>query len=157
MNPQVVPCSHALTHSHTHTLTHFRLQSLEEFAGRVKRVSDVVGDDPSSHLFDPVNAFQLVNRYFNGWMTLHDNLYQDNAQGKSLLSSPFVARVLLCKSTSTVPPSHLLFSTHTYTHRSDGKYFHEPISLSIKGGLLRCYHCYPQTPRYLPATAQCDC
>ena len=81
----------------------------------MKRVSDVVGDDPSSHLFDPVNAFQLVNRYFNGWMTLHDNLYQDNAQGKSLLSSPFVARVLLCKSTSTYPPP-ISSSPHTHTH-----------------------------------------
>jgi len=62
----------------------------------VKRVSDAVGDDPSSHLFDPVNAFQLVNRYYNGWMTLHDSVYKDNAQGEcSLPTQPHTSSALL--------------------------------------------------------------
>ena len=154
---------HSLTHTHTHTRC--RLQSLEEFAGRVKRVSEVVGDDPSSHLFDPVNAFQLVNRYYKGWMTLHDDLYQDNAQGKLLLPSPFVVRVWPCKNTfnhaPTVPHPSLLpplpSPPHTHSHRSHGQYFYEPVSLSLKRRFLRCHHCHPQTPRYLPAAASCDC
>ena len=63
--------------SHVH-----RIQRLAEFAGKVQRAQDLVGDNPSAHLFNPVNAFQLVNRYSNGWMTLHDQLYEDNAKGR---------------------------------------------------------------------------
>ena len=58
-----------------------RLKKLEDFAGRVQHAQDLAGEDPSSHLYNPVNAFQLVNRYSNGWMTLHHQLYEDNAKG----------------------------------------------------------------------------
>lgn len=59
-----------------------RLRSLEEFAAKVGRAQALAGDNPSAHLFNPVNAFQLVNRYSNGWMKIHDKLYEDNAKGK---------------------------------------------------------------------------
>jgi prolyl 4-hydroxylase len=55
---------------------------LEEFAAKVGRAQSLAGDNPSAHLFNPVNAFQLVNRYSNGWMKLHDKLYEDNAKGE---------------------------------------------------------------------------
>ena len=64
-------------------LSLFRLRGLEEFASKVDRAQRLAGDSPSAHLFNPVNAFQLVNRYSNGWMKLHDKLYEDNAKGKS--------------------------------------------------------------------------
>ena len=66
-----------------HLLSCSRLQALEDFGNRVQRALDVIDEeDPSQHLYDPVNAFQLVNRYINGWMVLHDTLYEDNAQGR---------------------------------------------------------------------------
>ena len=58
-----------------------RIQRLEEFAGKVEKAQALAGDNPPAHLYNPVNAFQLVNRYSNGWMTLHDQLYEDNAKG----------------------------------------------------------------------------
>ena len=58
-----------------------RLSELEKFAGQVEKALDSVGEDPEEHLYNPVNAFQLTNRYTNGWMKLHENVYSDNAQG----------------------------------------------------------------------------
>ena len=55
---------------------------MEEFATKVSRAQALAGDNPSAHLFNPVNAFQLVNRYSNGWMKIHDKLYEDNAKGE---------------------------------------------------------------------------
>ena len=61
---------------------------LEEFSSRVQRATEAAGDDLSAHLFDPVNAFQLVNRYTNGWMKLDDTVYQDNSGGAFASNSP---------------------------------------------------------------------
>ena len=48
----------------------------------MKRAHNLVDyDDPQHHLGDPINAYQLVNRYTNGWMELHDSIYMDNGQG----------------------------------------------------------------------------
>lgn len=60
-----------------------RLKELERFADRITYAHGLFeGKPPSTHLHDPVNAFQLVNRYANGWMKLHDNVYSDNSKGK---------------------------------------------------------------------------
>ena len=59
-----------------------RLQRVEGFADRVRSALEAASADPTAHLYDPVNAFQLVNRYINGWGALHDDLYKDNAQGE---------------------------------------------------------------------------
>lgn len=48
---------------------------------------EAAGSDPTAHLYDPVNAFQLVNRYINGWGTIHEDIYEDNEEGKSSSSS----------------------------------------------------------------------
>ena len=64
-------------------LLFFRLDRIEQFANRVQTALASAGDDPSSHLSDPVNAYQLVNRYTNGWASLHDDVYDDNGQGLS--------------------------------------------------------------------------
>ena len=55
---------------------------MEEFAAKVGRAQNLAGESPSGHLTNPVNAFQLVNRYSNGWMKIHDKLYEDNAKGE---------------------------------------------------------------------------
>ncbi len=55
---------------------------VEIFANSVNHAFDLFADkDVSSYLYDPVNAFQLVNRYNNGWMKLHEHVYTDNSQG----------------------------------------------------------------------------
>lgn len=59
----------------------FRLKLLESFAGRVEKALNVSSGHVSQHLHDPVNAFQLTNRYTNGWMKMHENIYHDNGQG----------------------------------------------------------------------------
>ena len=59
-----------------------RLQQLEEFSSLVSKAHDLYhGQAAATHLYDPVNAFQLVNRYFNMWMKLHENVYADNSKG----------------------------------------------------------------------------
>ncbi|CAI7999257.1 Prolyl 4-hydroxylase subunit alpha-2 [Geodia barretti] len=58
-----------------------RLGRVEQFADRVRLALTSASQDPSTHLSDPVNAYQLVNRFTNGWATLHDHVYEDNAQG----------------------------------------------------------------------------
>ena len=62
-----------------------RLGRIEQFAGRVRSVLQSAGQDPTAHLSDPVNAYQLVNRFINGWANLHDDIYDDNSQGLSVL------------------------------------------------------------------------
>ena len=54
---------------------------MEQFAGRVRLALTSASQDPSTHLSDPVNAYQLVNRFINGWNTLYDDIYEDNGQG----------------------------------------------------------------------------
>ncbi len=59
-----------------------RLQFLEDLSERVSEAHGLYdGLPPSTHLGDPVNAFQLVNRYSNGWMKLQDHVYLDNSKG----------------------------------------------------------------------------
>ncbi|CAI8018519.1 Prolyl 4-hydroxylase subunit alpha-2 [Geodia barretti] len=58
-----------------------RLVRMEQFAGRVRLALTSASQDPSTHLSDPVNAYQLVNRFINGWNTLYDDIYEDNGQG----------------------------------------------------------------------------
>ena len=53
---------------------------LERFSDRVEEALEAVSD-VSQHLHDPVNAFQMMNRYTNGWMNLHENVYAENGQG----------------------------------------------------------------------------
>lgn len=68
------------TKLHAHLL---RLKHLEDFSAGVSEAHDLYSGQPAStHLHDPVNAFQLVNRYFNTWMKLHNNVYSDNSKGK---------------------------------------------------------------------------
>jgi prolyl 4-hydroxylase len=59
-----------------------RLKELEEFSEKVERALNLVDEmeHTEDHLHDPVNAFQLTNRFTNGWMILHENVYQDNAE-----------------------------------------------------------------------------
>lgn len=60
----------------------YRLQELEEFSDRVLQAHNLYSGKPAAtHLYDPVNAFQLVNRYANTWMKLQDNVYTDNSKG----------------------------------------------------------------------------
>ena len=61
---------------------------MEDFAAKVGRAQSLAGDNPPAHLFNPVNAFQLVNRYSNGWMKIHDKLYEDNAKGELRNTNP---------------------------------------------------------------------
>ena len=64
----------------------FRLRELEEFSERVSDAHNLYNGQPTStHLYHPVNAFQLVNRYSNGWMKLHDNVYRDNSRGIGMI------------------------------------------------------------------------
>ena len=58
-----------------------RLDRIEQFASRVKLALQSASGDPSTHLSDPVNAYQLVNRFLNGWASLYDDVYEDNGQG----------------------------------------------------------------------------
>ena len=59
-----------------------RLQVLEDFSEHVSKVHSLYsGKSPSTHLYDPINAFQLVNRYSNRWKQLHNTVYEDNAKG----------------------------------------------------------------------------
>ena len=58
-----------------------RLDRIEQFGNRVRSALHSAGKDPTAHLYDPVNAFQLVNRYINGWGNIHDDIYEDNGQG----------------------------------------------------------------------------
>ena len=63
-----------------------RLKELETFASRVSEAHALFsGQDRSTHLYDPVNAFQVVNRYSNKWLQLHSNLYTDNSKGNLFL------------------------------------------------------------------------
>ena len=59
-----------------------RLDRIEQFGNRVRSALASADKDPKAHLYDPVNAFQLVNRYINGWATIHDDIYDDNGQGE---------------------------------------------------------------------------
>ena len=62
-----------------------RLQELEAFSSRVAEAHRLYHGKPAStHLHDPVNAFQLVSRYSMGWMKLHENVYTDNSKGEEL-------------------------------------------------------------------------
>lgn len=60
-----------------------RLKNLEKFVEKVNEAIDT-SDKTDNYLFNPVNAFQLVNRYKNGWLKLHENIYTDNSQGTIL-------------------------------------------------------------------------
>jgi prolyl 4-hydroxylase len=63
-----------------------RLKELEDFSSRVSEAHSLYSGHPAAtHLHDPVNAFQLVNRYFNKWMHLQDNVYTDNSKGETSL------------------------------------------------------------------------
>ncbi|XP_019849479.1 PREDICTED: prolyl 4-hydroxylase subunit alpha-2-like isoform X2 [Amphimedon queenslandica] len=57
-----------------------KLKVLESFAKRVEGALDTMGGDIAQHLHDPVNAFQLTNRFTNGWMKMHEIVYSDNGQ-----------------------------------------------------------------------------
>lgn len=61
-----------------------RLDELDRFADSVEKSLEKSGNDPSQYLHHPVNVFQLLNRYYNGWMKLGDMVYQDNARGTML-------------------------------------------------------------------------
>ena len=59
-----------------------RLQQLEKFSEVVTHAHSLYSGKPvSTHLYDPINAFQLVNRYANKWMKLQDHVYIDNSKG----------------------------------------------------------------------------
>lgn len=57
-----------------------RLKALEKFADKIDEAIETA-DKATNYLFNPVNAFQLVNRYKNGWLKLHEHVYADNGQG----------------------------------------------------------------------------
>lgn len=57
-----------------------RLNRIEKFGNQVRMALEAAGSDPTAHLYDPVNAFQLVNRYINGWGTIHEDIYEDNEE-----------------------------------------------------------------------------
>jgi len=61
------------------------LKELETFASRVSAAHSLYSrQSGSAHLYDPVNAFQVVNRYYNKWLSLHSNLYTDNSKCTSM-------------------------------------------------------------------------
>ena len=65
------------------TLIFTRLKELEIFSSRVSEAHSLYSGQPAStHLHDPINAFQLVNRYSNMWLKLQDNVYMENSKGK---------------------------------------------------------------------------
>ena len=76
-------CSRAFYYSvlGSFSYTQTRLNRIEQFANRVSMAVDSASQDPSAHLSDPVNAYQLVNRFINGWAALHDDVYDENGQG----------------------------------------------------------------------------
>ena len=64
-----------------------RLNRIEQLANRVRSALISASADPTAHLYDPVNAFQLVNRFINGWEQIHDDIHDDNGQGVCVLNS----------------------------------------------------------------------
>ena len=50
-----------------------RLEELERFAERVNSSLGKSREEPSQYLHHPVNIFQLLNRYYNGWLKLLDS------------------------------------------------------------------------------------
>ena len=81
------------------SLSLIRLDRIEGFVSRVSGALQAASQDPSAHLYDPVNAYQLVNRFINGWAKLHKDVYDENGKG------PYVvcvgACMLLCLDVST--------------------------------------------------------
>ena len=67
------------------SLSLIRLNRIEGFVSRVSGVLQAASQDPSAHLYDPVNAYQLVNRFINGWAKLHKDVYDENGQGLLVL------------------------------------------------------------------------
>ena len=64
-------------------LNFIRLDELERFAERVNSSMDKFREETSQYLHHPVNIFQLLDRYYNGWMKLHDSIYSgDNREGR---------------------------------------------------------------------------
>ena len=49
-----------------------RLEELERFAERVNSSLGKSREETSQYLHHPVNIFQLLNRYYNGWLKLLD-------------------------------------------------------------------------------------
>ena len=56
-----------------------RLGELEKFAERVNSSLDKSGEQPSQYLHHPVNIFQLLNRYYNGWVKLRNSISHMNS------------------------------------------------------------------------------
>jgi prolyl 4-hydroxylase len=54
------------------TVEKSRLKRIEEFASKVK---GVLHSATEGHLSNPINAYQLINRYANGWMKLDEDIY----------------------------------------------------------------------------------
>ena len=67
------------------SLSLIRLNRIEGFVSRVSGVLQAASQDPSAYLYDPVNAYQLVNRFINGWAKLHKDVYDENGQGLLVL------------------------------------------------------------------------
>ena len=92
-----------------------RLAHLELFSKQVETALGAAGAGVLEHLHDPVNAFQLVNRYSNGWMKLHDKVYQDNAQGRLVQClKPVCFIVILCYSSNKLALSERVHCSHIY-------------------------------------------
>ena len=60
----------------------WRLKQLERFAESVGTALESASQDVSQYLYDPVNAFQLVNRYNGWWAKLHELVFAETGQGK---------------------------------------------------------------------------
>ena len=63
----------------------FRLKLLERFSENTNRAVELATQTSSTFLYDPVNIIQTINRYTNGWMKLHKQIYVDNDLGWFLL------------------------------------------------------------------------
>ena len=55
---------------------------MERFAESVGAALEPAGQDVSQYLYDPVNAFQLVNRYNGWWAKLHELVFAETGQGR---------------------------------------------------------------------------
>ncbi len=55
---------------------------LERFAENTDKAVEIAIQNSSTFLHDPVNIIQSINRFTNGWMKLHEQVYVDNNLGR---------------------------------------------------------------------------